>query len=252
MSATTPSAVEFRNVSYRVDSGSLLLDAISLNFAPGTTTALLGRSGAGKTTLLKLVNRLLRASEGEILIGGKSTADEDEIALRRGIGYAIQETGLFPHFTIARNIALTLELEGKTAQERRSSVHDMLQKVGLDEEFAGRYPHELSGGQRQRVGVARSLAASPGILLLDEPFGALDPLTRRDLQEMTRELLRELKTTTLLVTHDLEEALYIADRIVLLEAGKVIADLPSGEFRRSAEPRVREYVEAFRHTGDGK
>lgn len=240
-------AIEFRDVSYRLASGNLLLEDISLQFEQGTTTALLGRSGAGKTTLLRLVNRLLATSGGELLIEGKPVSAWDEITLRHRIGYAIQEGGLFPHFTIGRNIALALELEGKPAGERRKRVGEMLQKVELAAEFADRYPHELSGGQRQRAGVARALAASPTILLLDEPFGALDPLTRRELQEMTRTLLRQLRTTTLLVTHDLEEALYIADRIVLLDGGRVIADLPSGEFRSSAEPAVREYVTAFRH-----
>jgi osmoprotectant transport system ATP-binding protein len=247
MSGPPQPAIEFRDVSYRVDGGGLLLDAISLRFESGTTTALLGRSGAGKTTLLRLVNQLLPTSGGELLVEGKDAHVWNPVFLRRRVGYAIQETGLFPHFTIARNIALALELEGKNAGERRARALEMLKMVGLDAKYADRYPHELSGGQRQRAGVARALAASPSILLLDEPFGALDPLTRRELQEMTRTLLRQLRTTTLLVTHDLEEALYIADRIILLDSGRVVADWPSAEFRDSPQPEVREYVRAFRH-----
>jgi osmoprotectant transport system ATP-binding protein len=245
-------AIEFREVSYRVQNGNLLLNKVSLRFDPATTTALLGRSGAGKTTLLRLVNRLLPTSDGELLVDGKDVREWNEITLRRRIGYAIQETGLFPHFTIARNIALPFELEGRPGEERRATALEMLNEVGLDTQFADRYPHELSGGQRQRAGVARALSASPEILLLDEPFGALDPLTRRELQEMTRTLLHDLHTTTLLVTHDLEEALYIADRIILLDAGRVIADLPSLEFRNSTQPEVREYVSAFRHAEDAQ
>lgn len=240
-------AIEFRDVSYRVGDGTVLLHALSLQFQPGTTTALLGRSGAGKTTLLRLVNQLLLASDGELFVEGKNVRAWDLLRLRRRIGYVIQETGLFPHFTVARNIALALELEDTPAKERRARAVEMLEMVGLSADGAERYPHELSGGQRQRVGVARALAAAPSILLLDEPFGALDPLTRRELQEMTRSLLRQLRTTTLLVTHDLEEALYIADRIILLDAGRVVADLPRSEFRESTQPQVLEYVSAFRH-----
>jgi osmoprotectant transport system ATP-binding protein len=250
MSSSAQAAIEFRDVSYRVGEGPLLLHPLSLQFQLGTTTALLGRSGAGKTTLLRLVNRILPVTSGEVFVEGEDVREWDLLALRRRIGYAIQETGLFPHFSVARNIALALELENRPAKERRARAVEMLGMVGLNAEVADRYPHELSGGQRQRVGVARALAAAPNILLLDEPFGALDPLTRRELQEMTRRLLRELRTTTLLVTHDLEEALYIADRVILLDAGRVIADLPRSEFRGSAEPQVREYVSAFRHAED--
>lgn len=247
MSDGEQAAIEFRRVSYRAGDGPLLLHAVSLQFQPGTTTALLGRSGAGKTTLLRLVNQLLRASSGELFVEGKDVRAWDLLKLRRRIGYAIQETGLFPHFSVSRNIAVTLELENQPARERRARVGEMLKMVGLDADIADRYPHELSGGQRQRVGVARALAASPNILLLDEPFGALDPLTRRELQEMTRSLLRDLRTTTLLVTHDLEEALFIADRVILLDAGRVVADLPRSQFRDSSQAQVREYVSAFRH-----
>jgi osmoprotectant transport system ATP-binding protein len=247
MSNGAQPAIEFRDVSYRLANDTLLLHALSLQFEPSKTAALLGRSGAGKTTLLRLVNRLLPASSGELLVEGRDIRAWDLLKLRRRIGYAIQETGLFPHFSVVRNVALTLELEDKPAKDRRTRAIEMLKMVGLSAEVADRYPHELSGGQRQRVGVARALAAAPNILLLDEPFGALDPLTRRELQEMTRGLLRELRTTTLLVTHDLEEALYIADRIILLDAGRVVADLPSAEFRNSAQPEIREYVGAFRH-----
>ena len=250
MSNGVQPAIEFRDVSYRVANGTTLLYALSLKFQPSTTTALLGRSGAGKTTLLRLVNQLLPASSGELFVEGRDVRAWDLLRLRRRIGYAIQDTGLFPHFSVARNVALTLELEDKPAKARRERAIEMLNMVGLSAEVADRYPHELSGGQRQRVGVARALAATPNILLLDEPFGALDPLTRRELQEMTRSLLRELRTTTLLVTHDLEEALYIANRIILLDAGRVVVDLPTAEFRDSTQPQVKEYVSAFRHAED--
>jgi osmoprotectant transport system ATP-binding protein len=166
------------------------------------------------------------------------------------MGYVIQETGLFPHFTVERNVGLVLEAEGRPRPERARRSRELLAAVGLEthgnaDGFAGRYPHQLSGGQRQRVGLARALAADPGILLMDEPFGALDPLTRAEMQDMLRGLLARLKKTVLLVTHDLDEALYLGDRVVLLKEGRVIADLAPGEFMRSQQPEIVSYIRAF-------
>jgi len=247
-------AVEFREVSYAVAQGRLLLDRISLTLEEGTITAVLGRSGSGKTTLMRTVNRMVEPTGGEVLVHGTNVRDADVIALRRGMGYVIQETGLFPHFNIERNAGLVLEAEGRPRDERLRRSHELLSAVGLDPaSFAHRFPHQLSGGQRQRVGLARALAAEPKILLMDEPFGALDPLTRAEMQDMLRELLRTLpgseKKTVLLVTHDLDEALYLADRIVLLADGKLIANLAPTEFLSSQQPDVAAYVQAF-HRGE--
>lgn len=225
----------------------MLLEGVDLSLEAGTTTAVLGRSGSGKTTLLRMVNRLLEPTSGTVLVGGAATTATDPIRLRRGIGYVIQETGLFPHFTIERNIGLVPELEGQPKDVIRARVDEMLRLVGLTEgNLEKRYPHQLSGGQRQRVGLARALAANPPNLLMDEPFGALDPLTRAEMQEMLRDLLGRLKKTVLLVTHDLDEALFLASRIVLVERGRLAADLASDEFSRSDTPSVREYVRIFR------
>jgi osmoprotectant transport system ATP-binding protein len=243
-------AIEFRSVCFATAERRQLLERISLSIEEGTTTAILGRSGSGKTTLLRTVNRMVEATSGEVLVHGEKTCSTDLIALRRGIGYVIQETGLFPHFKIERNAGLVLEAQGKPRSERITRSHTLLATVGLEvSQFAQRYPHQLSGGQRQRVGLARALAADPRILLMDEPFGALDPLTRAEMQDMLRELLREMKKTVLLVTHDLDEALYLADRIVLLSEGKLIANLPPDEFLRSSQPVIQSYVLAF-HRGE--
>jgi osmoprotectant transport system ATP-binding protein len=242
-------AIEFQDVSVAVAGGRLLLDRVSLAVEEGTTTAVLGRSGSGKTTLLRTVNRLIELAGGEVLVKGGSVAQADLIELRRGLGYVIQETGLFPHFTVLRNVGVVLEAMGHAREERERRGRALLTTVGLDAEvFAGRYPRQLSGGQRQRVGLARALAAEPAILLMDEPFGALDPLTRGEMQDMLRGLMGALKKTVLLVTHDLDEALYLADRIVLLGEGRVIANLPPQEFLHSPDPEVEAYVRAF-HRG---
>jgi osmoprotectant transport system ATP-binding protein len=242
-------AIEFRNVSFAVSRERLLLDNISLTLEAGTTTAILGRSGSGKTTLLRTVNRMVEPTSGDVLLDGKSLWDSDIIALRRGMGYVIQEMGLFPHFTAERNVGVVLEAEGRPSDERRRRSHELMAIVGLDPAvFAGRYPHQLSGGQRQRVGLARALAAEPRVLLMDEPFGALDPLTRAEMQDMLRALMTRLKKNVLLVTHDLDEALYLAHRIVLLGDGKLIANLEPSEFLRSRQPEVEAYVHAF-HRG---
>jgi osmoprotectant transport system ATP-binding protein len=240
-------AIEFRDVTVTVPPGRVVLDRLSLSIEEGSVTVLLGRSGSGKTTLLRTVNRMVTPASGQVLVHGLDVSEADVIALRRGMGYVIQETGLFPHFTVERNVGLVLEAEGRPREERRRRAHELLAAVGLEtENFARRYPRQLSGGQRQRVGLARALAADPPVLLMDEPFGALDPLTRAEMQEMLRDLLGRLRKTVLLVTHDLDEALYLGDRIVLLSEGRVAADLRAGEFAASEEVEVRAYVRAFR------
>jgi osmoprotectant transport system ATP-binding protein len=239
--------VEFAQVSFTVAGGRQLLRDVSLKVEAGTTTALLGRSGSGKTTLLRTVNALVRPTSGRVLVDGRDVAAmnvQDAIALRRGIGYVIQEIGLFPRMSIERNVGMALELAGKPKQEIAARAAKMLRVVGLPEDVAQRYPWQLSGGQRQRVGVARALANEPKVLLMDEPFGALDPLTRAEMQTMLRELLRRERMTTLIVTHDLDEALYLADRVVLLEAGVVVADLARSDVRESGNEAVRAYVAA--------
>jgi osmoprotectant transport system ATP-binding protein len=236
--------VEFAEVSFTLPGGRQLLQDISLVLEPGTTTALLGRSGSGKTTLLRTVNALVRPTGGRVLVGDQDTAAMDVIALRRGIGYVLQETGLFPHMTVKRNVGMALELARRPKGEIAARAAEMLSLVGLPVSAGQRYPWQMSGGQRQRVGFARALANSPDVLLMDEPFGALDPLTRAEMQTMLRELLREVGTTTLIVTHDLEEALYLADRVVLIEAGVVVADMAAEEVRESANESIRAYVAA--------
>jgi osmoprotectant transport system ATP-binding protein len=245
-------AVEFRNVSFATSEGRLILNGISLAVEEGSVTAILGRSGSGKTTLLRTVNRLIVPTGGDVLVHERVAADADLIALRRRIGYVIQETGLFPHFTVERNAGVVLEAEGRPKGERDARSRELLKAVGLEPEtYRLRYPHQLSGGQRQRVGLARALAADPPVLLMDEPFGALDPLTRAEMQDMLRALLARMRKTVLLVTHDLDEALYLADRIVLLHEGKLIAHLKPAEFMRSDHAEVVAYIGAF-HRGERK
>ena len=246
--------VEFAKVSYALprgadgQAGRFLLRDISLQLEAGTTTALLGRSGSGKTTLLRMVNGLVMPSSGEVRVGERAAREYDVVALRRGIGYVIQETGLFPHMTVERNAGMALELAGRSKQEIAARVREVLGLAGLGyEEFRGRYPWQLSGGQRQRVGLARALATDPMVLLMDEPFGALDPLTRAEMQTMLRGLLERVGKTVLLVTHDLDEALYLAKRVVFLAEGKVVADLPVEEVLRSENPHVKDYVRAVHH-----
>jgi osmoprotectant transport system ATP-binding protein len=188
---------------------------------------------------------MVEPTSGDVLIHGKNMRNHNLIAMRRTMGYVIQETGLFPHFTVERNVGVVLEAEGRPREERMRRSHELLQTVGLDPaSFVNRYPHQLSGGQRQRVGLARALAAEPGILLMDEPFGALDPLTRAEMQDMLLKLLNNLKKTVLLVTHDLDEALYLAHRVVLMSEGRLIANLDPAEFLRSRQPEVEAYVRA--------
>jgi osmoprotectant transport system ATP-binding protein len=236
--------VEFANLNVTVCGNRQLLQDITLSIEPNTTTALLGRSGSGKTTLLRTVNALVRPTSGRVLVNDEDVSTVDPITLRRSIGYVIQETGLFPRMTIARNIGMALELAGKPKQEIKARAAEMLTLVGLPEDVLPRYPWQLSGGQRQRVGLARALANEPTVLLMDEPFGALDPLTRAEMQTMLRDLLHRVHKTTLIVTHDLEEALYLADRVIFVDSGKIAADLPSHAVRTSAHPAVQAYVAA--------
>lgn len=235
--------VEFANVSYAPVSQRLILRDVSLKLVPGTTTALLGRSGSGKTTLMRMVNGMVMPTSGATTVAGKPTAEWDLLALRRQVGYVIQESGLFPHWTVGRNAGLALKISGKEAGRR---IDEVLNLAGLDGGLKDRYPWQLSGGQRQRVGLARALAADPEILLMDEPFGALDPMTRAEMQDMLLGLLKQVRKTVLLVTHDLDEALYLASRVIFLEDGAVVADLPSGEVIASANEHVRRYVAAVR------
>lgn len=241
-----PSAgVTFSKVSYTLAGEHVLLREISLELEAGKTTALLGRSGSGKTTLLRMVNGLVVPSSGEVRVGGKVVGAGSLIELRRGIGYVIQETGLFPHMTVERNAGLAMELAGRATPEIAKRAEEVLGLAGLDfAELRGRYPWQLSGGQRQRVGLARALAMDPEVLLMDEPFGALDPMTRAEMQTMLRDLLERVNKTVLLVTHDLDEALYLADRVIFLESGALVADLAADEVLRSEIPAVKQYVGA--------
>lgn len=240
--------VEFRNVSYRIQGAAQpIISNLDLTVERGETLVLLGESGCGKTTTLRLVNRLLLPTEGEVLVEGQRTSEWDAIQLRRRTGYVIQEAGLFPHFTIERNVALVPTLEGWDKARVHERVRELLRLVGLNPEtFAGRYPRELSGGQRQRVGVARALAAEPPLLLLDEPFGALDPLTRTALQKEFAALARRLSKTVIFVTHDVREALRLATRIGLMHAGRLLLLETPANFVNSEEEHARAYMETIR------
>jgi osmoprotectant transport system ATP-binding protein len=244
-------AIKFSNVSYRLETGYGLLRNLNLEVLRGETLVLLGRSGSGKTTTLKLINRLLVQSEGEIHVDGRSVRDWDVIRLRRMIGDVIQEVGLFPHFTVARNIGVVPQIEGWSSDRIQQRVQELLQLVGLEPQLASRYPRELSGGQRQRVGVARALAADPSFLLMDEPFGALDPITRAELQREFLALQQRLGKTVVFVTHDLREALVLGTRIALMEAGQLVATHTPDEFVHSANPLVAAYVDAFKTSPGG-
>jgi osmoprotectant transport system ATP-binding protein len=242
-SAADP-VIEFRDVSFRVARTQVLCD-LNLQVQPGEILVLLGRSGSGKTTTLKLVNRLVSPTTGEVRVKGVPNAEADVIRLRRSIGYVIQEVGLFPHFTVAQNIALVPKIEAWPEPRIRDRIGELLQLTGLASEIASRYPHQLSGGQRQRVGVARALAADPEILLMDEPFGALDPLTRDQLQREFLSLQKRLRKTVVFVTHDLREAMRLGSRIALMEAGKLVTVLSPQQFLRSTDPWPSAYVKAF-------
>jgi osmoprotectant transport system ATP-binding protein len=237
--------VEFQNVNYSV--GDLqILDTLNLQIADGEFLILLGESGCGKTTTLKLINRLIEPTSGEIFVEGKSTAEWDAIKLRRKIGYVLQEGGLFPHFTVERNVALVPDLENREKEKTRERVLELLELVGLNpNKFSNRFPHELSGGQRQRVGVARALAADPDLLLLDEPFGALDAITRTNLQKEFAALVKNLGKTAIFVTHDLHEAFILGTKICLMEKGRIALIETPENFRKSDLPLVRKYLETI-------
>jgi len=242
------SIVEFRNVSFAY-AGQLILRNLTLTIERGETLVLLGRSGSGKTTALRLTNGLLMPASGEVLVEGKPTSEWDLIALRRRIGYVIQESGLFPHFTIGRNVGLVPSLENWPREQIQARVEDLMARVSLPHsEFAQRFPRELSGGQRQRAGVARALAADPAILLFDEPFGALDPVTRLDLQKEFLRLRNELSKTSIFVTHDVREAIKIGSRIALMQGGELVFNGSPDEFRRDGHPESRAFLDVLEET----
>ena len=238
--------VEFRDVGYGLG-GVPIVSGLDFKIERGETLVLLGESGCGKTTTLKLVNRLLMPTAGEVIVDGRATADWDPIRLRRMTGYVIQEGGLFPHFTVERNIALVPRLERWPEEKVHARTHELLALLGLEpDRFARRYPRELSGGQRQRVGVARALAAEPELLLMDEPFGALDPLTRESIQREFKELTSRLNKTVIFVTHDVREALQLGTRIGLMRAGRLLLLSTPEEFLHAEEEYARRFVETLR------
>jgi osmoprotectant transport system ATP-binding protein len=239
------SAVEFRNVTFAI-SGRTILDHLNFSVEEGETLVLLGRSGSGKTTALRLINAMLMPTAGEIRVEGRSTAEWDRVRLRRGIGYVIQEAGLFPHFTVARNVGLVPTLEKWPPEKWNARVNELLDRVGLPAAaFGPRLPRELSGGQRQRVGVARALAADPKILLFDEPFGALDPVTRLDLQNEFLRLRSELRKTSVFVTHDVREAMRLGTRVALLHEGRLAFLGAPPQFEASDDPEAKAFLEVL-------
>jgi osmoprotectant transport system ATP-binding protein len=237
--------IAFEHV-YFARPGRAVLDDLSFTVERGETMALVGRSGVGKSTVLKLIIRLLEPQSGRVVVDGRDTREWDRFTLRRRTGYVLQEVGLFPHMTIARNVAVVPTLDGWPAARTAARVAELLTLVGLDPgEFAVRAPHELSGGQRQRVGVARALAADPPVLLMDEPFGALDPITRAELHREFRRIQAALGKTVLFVTHDMREACVLANRIGVLEAGRLIASGTPAALRASSDPTVRLLVDSM-------
>jgi len=236
--------LDVRGLRYELH-GRALVDDVSFAVGAGETLVLLGRSGAGKTTTLRLINRLITPSAGDVRIAGDDLATQDDSQLRRRIGYVIQEIGLFPHFTVAENVGLVPRLERWSSTRAELRVRELLALVGLDPvTFGPRYPHQLSGGQRQRVGVARALANDPPLLLLDEPFGALDPVTRLELQREFRALVARLGKTLVFVTHDAREALLLGTHIGLLESGRLAFFGTTNEFRASPLPQVRQFMDS--------
>ena len=235
--------IDFIDVIARRGSHTVLR-GVSLAVAAGEIIALVGRSGSGKTTMLRLVNRLLDVDGGRVRVGGRDVNEWDAIALRRQTGYAIQDVGLFPHLSVADNIAIVPRLLHWDEERVTGRIRELLGQIGLaDNVYAHRYPDELSGGQRQRVGLARALAADPPVLLMDEPFGALDPMTRVELHRQFRILHQAMPRTVLMVTHDLSEAFAIANRVAVLHEGRVVACAAPAELQRSTDPEVRTLLE---------
>ncbi|QEH33669.1 Glycine betaine/carnitine/choline transport ATP-binding protein OpuCA [Aquisphaera giovannonii] len=245
MPDATPSiaAASWAGVSKTYPDGRKALNDVHLNVHKGEILALLGTSGSGKTTLLKMLNALVLPSSGEVRVRGKATTEWSATELRRSIGFVIQEGGLMPHLTVHRNVSLAARIQGKPRAEREELAASRLRLVGLDpDRFGGRFPRELSGGQRQRVGVARALAASSDLILMDEPFGALDPVTRRDIQDEFRDLQRKLGTTVVIVTHDIREACRLGDRLALLHEGTLLQVGRAAEF---LDHPATDYVRRF-------
>ena len=240
--------IRFDHVSKTYPGGTRAVEDFSLTVEPGSTTVFLGTSGCGKTTLMRMVNAMVTPTSGRVFVRGHDVAGEDPVRLRRSIGYVLQEGGLFPHRSIADNIATVPRLEGATKQASRERALELLELVGLDREMADRYPAQLSGGQRQRVGVARALANRADILLMDEPFGALDPIVRAELQRELKEIQRALGTTILFVTHDVDEAFTLGDQVAVLSTGGHIEQVgtPTELLSSPASPFVAEFVGASR------
>ena len=240
-----PSIIEFDNVRFGHPGGPDILRQLTLSFASGETVAIVGRSGAGKSTLLRLVNRLLLPTAGRVVVQGRETREWDPIRLRRSIGYVLQDVGLFPHMTVEENVSLVPRLEQWDATRARTRAHELLELVGLPASmYAARRPAELSGGQRQRVGLARALATDPPILLMDEPFGALDPITRKEVRREFARVRAHLQTTVVLVTHDMAEAFALGDRVGVMDAGElIVCDTPE-QVAQSDDPRVKDLVDA--------
>jgi osmoprotectant transport system ATP-binding protein len=238
--------VRVEDVEFRHDGRPPLLRNVTLSLNRGETVALVGRSGAGKSTLLRLVNRLLTPSAGRVTVDGRDTREWDAIRLRRQVGYVIQDVGLFPHMTIAENVAVVPRLEGWPDARIAERTRELLDLVGLPApEFSARRPRQLSGGQRQRVGVARALAIDPPILLMDEPFGALDPVTRAEVRDQFARLKQRLQTTVLMVTHDIAEAFALGDRVGVLDAGALVAFDTPPQVAASTDVRVRALIDAL-------
>lgn len=237
-----PITVEFREVTFTIN-GRVILDKFNLAIEEGETLILLGRSGSGKTTALKMVNGLIMPTSGQVIVNGKPTTEWNLIRLRRTIGYVIQDVGLFPHFTVGQNVGLVPKLDNWEQPRIDARTNELLTTVGLNpQEHAPRFPRQLSGGQRQRVGVARALAADPKLLLFDEPFGAVDPVTRLDLQNQFLTLRKTFQKTSLFVTHDVREALHIGSRIGLLRNGKLEELAAPADFRQSKNAEAQAFL----------